>query len=54
MFHRRRPIVSARSAKDGPKLLVLRAYVPREESNVYVKPPEDEPNGKVASWDAIA
>ena len=44
-----RPDVSARSTKNGPKLLLARSRVPRSELNKYVNPPDEVLIGNVAS-----
>lgn len=44
-----RPDVSARSTKNGPKLLLARSRVPRSELNKYVKPLDEVLIGNVAS-----
>ena len=48
-----RPAVSARSTKAEPYVLLWREKVPSSGSNAYANPPEDEPSGIAASWDAI-
>lgn len=48
------PIVSARSANAGPKLRLARLNVPSAGSKLCVKPPLDDPSGKVESWTPIS
>ena len=43
--NRRAPIVSARSARIGPKLWVVRWKTPSEGSNSKVKPPPGDGSG---------
>ena len=51
---RPRPIVSPRSARIGPKLVVERTNVPVEGSNLYVKPEAGDGTGMAVRWLARA
>src|SRR6185436_21184413 len=50
MDTRRAPIVSARSERIGPKLVVLRWKTPRPGSNSYVKPEAGGGSGSDTIW----
>ena len=47
------PMEIARSANAGPNVLVVRENVPSVASYAYVKPPDEEPIGKIDACEPI-